>query len=156
MKGKDNILADSLTQLKWLGLYEKCPCEENDQDQSIMIFDKGEPIKVTMDPKASVSPDPNMIHTVTDNANPNASQGLDNDTFVLHDVTYVIDNEHPTRPQINLSQEQVKRLQLKDHSLAIIMSKLQKHKVCSTPLLNTYILNDEGLLYWRVREVTNI
>ena len=45
-----------------------------------------------------MSPDPNIIHMVTDNANPNASQYLNKDTFVLHDVTYVIDDEHPTRP----------------------------------------------------------
>ena len=91
-------------------MYEKCPCEENEQDQSITIFHKGEPIKVTADPKLFAPPDPNMVHTVTDNAIPNASQYFDKDIF-LHDDMYVIDDEHPTKPQINLSQQQFKRLQ---------------------------------------------
>ena len=76
---------------------------------------------------------------------PNASHYINKDTFILHDVTYVIHDQHPTKPQINLSQEQVKRLQLKDHPLAIIMSKLQKNKIHSTPLQNTYFLSDEGV-----------
>ena len=97
----------------------------------VTIFDEGEPNKVTADSKPFMPPDLNMIHMVTDNVNTNASQYPDKDTFVLHDVMYVIDDEHTTRPQINISQQQVKRLQLKDHSLAIIMSKLQKNKVCS-------------------------
>ena len=45
IKGKDNILADSLTQLQRLSLYEKCPCEKDNQDQVIAILDKGESIK---------------------------------------------------------------------------------------------------------------
>ena len=93
-----------------------------------------------------------MIHMVIDNVNCNASQYLNKDTLVLHDVMYEIDDEHPIRPQINLSQQQVKGLPLKDHSLAIIMSKLQKNKVCLTPLLNTYFLKKEGALYQSVRE----
>ena len=32
IKGKDNILAESLTRLQRLGLYKKCPCEEDNQD----------------------------------------------------------------------------------------------------------------------------
>ena len=88
-----------------------------------------------------------MINTVTDNANSNASHYFKKETFVLHDVMYVIDDEHPTEPQITLSQQQVKILQLQDHPLAVIMSKLHKNKVSSTPLPQIYFLNDEGVLY---------
>ena len=52
IKGKDNLLAGSLTQLQRLGLYEKCPCEEDDQDQEITIFDEGESIEVTVNPES--------------------------------------------------------------------------------------------------------
>ena len=37
IKGKDNILANILTQLHRLGLYEKCLHEEDDQDQEINL-----------------------------------------------------------------------------------------------------------------------
>ena len=86
-------------------MYEKCSCEENDQDHLIIIFDKSEPIKITVDPKSFMPQDPNMIHMVTDNANPNASQHLSKDTFILHDVTCLIDDQPPTKPQTNLSQQ---------------------------------------------------
>ena len=87
-KGKNNILADSLTQLQRLGLYEKCPCEEDNQDQMITIIDEGESIKVIADQESFAPPDLNRILTVTDNINTNASQYLNKDTFVLHDVTW--------------------------------------------------------------------
>ena len=73
-------------------MYEKCLHEEDDQDQLITIFDEGESIKIIADPKSFVSPDLNMILTVTDNPSSNASQCLNKDMFVLHDVTYVIDD----------------------------------------------------------------
>ena len=47
-----------------------------------MIFDEGESIKITADPKSFVPSDPNMVLTVTDNASSNASQYLNKDTFV--------------------------------------------------------------------------
>ena len=70
----------------------------------------------------------------------------------MHDVTYVIDDEYPTEPLIYLSPQQIKRIQLKDQSLATIIHKLRKNKGSSTPLPNTYFLNDEGVLYQSVRE----
>ena len=121
----------------------------------ITIFDKGESIKIAADPRSFAPPDPNMILTVTDSACTDASH-LSKDTFVLHDVTYVIDDEYSTKPQICLSPQQIKRIQLQDQSLAMTISKLRKDKVCSTPLLNTYFLNDEGVLYWSVREGVQI
>ena len=99
-------------------------------DQSIMIFNMGEFIKITVDPKPFMPPDLNMILTVTDNPSSNASQCLNKDHFVMHDVTYVIDDEPLTKPQIYLSQQQIRRIQLQDHSLAIIINKLRKNKVC--------------------------
>ena len=98
IKGKDNILADSLTQLQRLGLYEKWPCEEDNQDQEITIFEEGESIEVTTDPESFMTPDPNMILTVTDNTSANENHYLNKDTFVLNDATYVIDDEHPIKP----------------------------------------------------------
>ena len=56
------------------------------------------------------------------------------------------------KPQTYLSPQQIKRIQLKDQSLAIIINKLRKNKVHSTPLLNTYFLNDEGGIYQSVRK----
>ena len=44
-----------------------------------------------------------MILTVTDNPSSYASQYLNKDAFVLHDVTHVIDDEPPTKPHIYLS-----------------------------------------------------
>ena len=38
IKGKDNILADILSQLQRLGLYKRCPHEEDDQDHEIIIW----------------------------------------------------------------------------------------------------------------------
>ena len=86
-------------------MYQKCSCEEDDQDQVIIIFDKGESIKITADPRSFTPPDPNMILTVTDSPSTSASH-LGKDTVVLHDVTCVIDDEYPTKPQIYLSPQQ--------------------------------------------------
>ena len=108
IKGKDNILANSLTQLQRLGLYEKSPCQEDDKDHKIIIFDEGESIKITADPEPSTTPDLDMIHTVTDNTSANANHYLDKDTFVLNGVIYVIDDEHPIKPQIYLMPQQIK------------------------------------------------
>ena len=72
--------------------------------------------------------------------------------FVLHDVTYVIDDEYPTQPQIYHLPQQIKRIQLQDQSLASIISKFRKNKVCPIPLPNTYFLTDEDVVYQNVRE----
>ena len=117
----------------------------------ITTFDKDESIKITVDPRSFMPPDPNMILTVTDSASSNASH-IKKDMFVLHDVTYVIDDDYPTKPKIYLSPQQIKRIQLTDQSLATIISKLRQNKICSTPLPNIYFLNDEGVLYRSVRE----
>ena len=99
IKGKDSILADSLTQLKKLGLYEKCPCEEDDQDQEITILDKEKSIKVAADPDFFAPLDQNMILSITNETRDNANHNLDKDTFVLDDVPYIIDDGHPIEPK---------------------------------------------------------
>ena len=93
-----------------------------------------------------------MILSVTDNTNTNTNHYLNKDTFILHDVTRIIDDEHPIKPQIYLTPQHIKRVQLQDQSLAIIINKLRKNQVCSTPLPNTYFLNIKGVLYQSVRE----
>ena len=92
-------------------MYEKCPCEEDDQNQAITIFDEDESIKITVDPRYFTPPGPNMILHVTDSVSTNASH-LSKDTFILHDVAYIINDEHPTKPLIYFLPQQIKRMQL--------------------------------------------
>ena len=132
IKGKNNILADSLTPFQRLGLYEECPNEKDNQDQEITIFDEGESIEATQDAESFTPSDPNMILTVTDNTSANINHCLDRDMFVLNDVTYVIDNGHPVKSQTYLTPLHNKRIQLQDKSLTIIINKHEKNKVCST------------------------
>ena len=124
-------------------MYEKSPHEEDDQHQEITIFDKEQSIKVAVDPDFFSLPDPNMILSVTNETSPNANHNLDKATFVLDDITYVIDERHPMKPQIYLIPQHIKRMQLHHQSLAIIIHKLRKDKVQSTALPNTYFLGDD-------------
>ena len=133
-------------------MYEKCPCEEDDQDQEITIFDEGESIEVTANPESFTPPDPNMILSVTNKTSANANYYLDKDTFVLDDVIYIIDDRHLIKPQIYLLPQHIKRMQLHDQSLAMTLHTLRKDKGCSTTLWNTYFLDDNGVLCWSVRE----
>ena len=87
---------------------QKCPCEEDDQDQVITIFDEDESIQITAGARSFAPPNPNMILTVSDSASTDASH-LGKDTFVLYDVTYVIDDEYHNQPKIHLSSQQIKR-----------------------------------------------
>ena len=137
IKDKDSILTDSLTWLQRIGLYEKWPCED-EQNQEVTIFDEGESVKVTADPDSFSPPDLNMILSVSNKSSVNEDHDIDKDTFVLNYITYMIDDRHPSKPQIYLTPQQVKRMQLHDQSLAIIIHRLKKDKVCSTALLNTY------------------
>ena len=152
IKGKDNILANSLTQFQRLGLYEKCPHEEDDWDQEITIFDEGQSIEIVANPECFAPPDPNMILSVTNKTSANANYYLNKDTFVSDDVTCIMDDGCPIKPQIYLMLQHIKRMQLHDQSLAIIIHKLRKDKVHSTTLPNTYFLDDENGLCQSVRE----
>ena len=97
-KGKDNILSNSLTQLQRLSLYEKGPHEEDKQTKEVTIFDEGESFKVTADLDSFSPPDLNMIFSVTNKSSANEDHNTDKDTFVLDDVTYVIDDGHSGKP----------------------------------------------------------
>ena len=78
-----------------------------------------------------------MILSVTNDASAKANNDPDKDIFVSGDVTYVIDDGHLIKPQIYLTPQHLKGMQLHDQSLAIIIHKLRKDKVCSTALPNT-------------------
>ena len=146
INSKDNILTNSLTQLQRLDLYEKCPHEEDEQNQEVTIFDEGESVKVTADPDSFLSQGLNMILSVTNKSSANENLDIDKDTFVLDDISYMIDDVHPSKPQIYLTPQQFKRMQLHDQSLTIIIHKLRKDKVCPTALLNIYFLDDDSVL----------
>ena len=79
-------------------MHEKCQHEEDNQGHEITIFDEAESIKVAVNPESFAPPDLNMILYVTNEASANANHDLSKDTFVLDDVTYVIDERHPIKP----------------------------------------------------------
>ena len=58
IKGKDNILEDSLSHLQCLGLYERSPPEKPGEEYNIMIFDEGETIHGHAQPEDFTSPHP--------------------------------------------------------------------------------------------------
>ena len=93
-----------------LGLYEKCPNEEDKQTKEVTIFDEGESVKITVDPDSFLPPDPNMILSITNNSSVNEGDNIDKDTFVLDDITYVKDDGHPGKPQIYLTPQHIKRM----------------------------------------------
>ena len=97
-----------------------------------------------------------MILSVTNETSANANHNLDKDTFFLDDVTYVIDDGHPIKPKIYLTPQHIKRMQLHDQSLTIIIHKLRKDKVCCTALPNTYFLDKDSVLYQSVLEGVHI
>ena len=66
------------------------------------------------------------------------------------------DDRHAIKPQIYLIPQHIKRMQLHNQSLAIIIHKLRKDNVNSTTLTNTYFLDDDVVLCWSVREGVHI
>ena len=97
-----------------------------------------------------------MILYITNESSAKANHDLDKDIFVLENITYIIGNDHPIKPQIYLTPQHIKRMQLHDQSLSIIIHKLRKDKVHSTALPNTYFLDDDGVLYQSVRDGVHI
>ena len=53
IKGKDNILGDSLSHLQCLVLYEKSPPEKPGEEYVVTIFDEGETIQEIHNQKTS-------------------------------------------------------------------------------------------------------
>ena len=56
IKGKDNILADSLSHLQCLGQYERNPPEKPGEEYGVTIFDEGETIHKHAQPEDFLPP----------------------------------------------------------------------------------------------------
>ena len=69
----------------------------------------------------------------------------DKHTFQVGDDIYEEDSAPIPEPHIQYTPHQVKQLQMKDPSLAIIMNKLQKGVCPYKPLPNIYFLNTNGV-----------
>ena len=82
-----------------------------------------------------------MVTLVTDSNNEESVSGKH--TFQVGGDIYK--EELPT-PHIQYTPYQIKWLQMKDPSLAIIVNKLQKGTHPHYPLPNTYFLNMDGVL----------
>ena len=68
-KGKDNILADSLSHLQCLGLYEKSHPEKPGEEYGITIFDNGKTIQEHVQPEDFTPPNPDMVNNNNNNMN---------------------------------------------------------------------------------------
>ena len=86
IKGKDNIIADSLSHSQCLRLYEKSPPEKPDEEYGITIFDEGEAIQEHVQPEDFTPPDPDMVTLVTDSKNEESVS--DKHTFQVGDDIY--------------------------------------------------------------------
>ena len=60
--------------------------------------------------------------------------------------------EDLSKPHVQYTPNQIKHLQMKDPSLAMLSNRLQKGTQFQKPLPNTYFLNADGVLYPSVRE----
>ena len=132
IKGKDNILADSLSQLQCLGLYENSPPEKLGEEYSVVIFNDSETIHEHVQPEDFTSPNPNMV-TLNTYSN-NEESVSDKHTFQIGDDIY---EEDLPKPHIQYTPHQIKHLQMKDPPLAIIINKVQKGTHPHMPLPNT-------------------
>ena len=95
-------------------------------------------------------PTPDMVTLLTDSKNEESVS--DKHTFEVGDDIYEEDLALMPKPHIQYTPHQIKLLQMKDPSLAIIMNMLQKGTNLHKPLPNTYFLNTDGVLYHCVRE----
>ena len=78
-------------------------------------------------------------------SNPNHEESLtDKQTFQVGDDLY---EEDLPKPHILYTPHQIKHLQMKDPSSALIINQLQKGTQPQKPLPNTYFLNTDGVLY---------
>ena len=103
-----------------------------------------------MQPEDFTPPNPDVVTLVTDSNNEESVS--DKHTFQVGDDMYKEDLTLIPTPHIQYTPHQIKWLQLKDPSLAIIMNKLQKGSHPHEPLPNTYFLNRDGVLHHCVRE----
>ena len=91
-----------------------------------------------------------MVTPVTDSKNEEPAS--DKHTFQVGDDIYEEDLDLIPEPHIQYPPHQIKWLQMKDPSLAIIINKLQKGAHPHKALPNTYFLNTDCDLYQCVRE----
>ena len=91
-----------------------------------------------------------MVTLVTDSKNEESV--IDKHTFQIGDDIYEKDLTLIPKPHIQYTLHQIKKLQMKDPSLAITMNKLQKGAHPEKPLSNTCFLNKDIVLYHCVRE----
>ena len=66
IKGKDNILADSISHLQCPGLYERSPPGKPGEEFGIMIFDGGRTIHEQAQPEDFTPPHPDMVTLISD------------------------------------------------------------------------------------------
>ena len=120
------------------------------EEYYITIFDEGETIQEHVQPEDFTPPNPDVVTLVTDSNNEESVS--DKYTFQVGDDIYEEDLALIPKPHIQYVSHQIKWLQMKDPSLAIIMNKLQKGTHPHKPLPNTYFMNTDGVLYHCVRE----
>ena len=85
----------------------------------MMIFDEGETIHEHVQPEDFTPSNPNMVTLVT-NSN-NEESVSDKHTFQVGDDIY---EEDLHKPHVQYTPHQIKHLQMKDPSLAVIINKL--------------------------------
>ena len=117
IKGKDNILADSLSHLQCLLQYKRAPQKNLVKDTVLQNLVKVKPFRNMHNQKTSHPPNPDMVTLVTDSNSEDPAR--DKHTFQVGDDIY------KPEPHIQYIYHQIKWLQMKDPSLAIIMNKLQ-------------------------------
>ena len=108
----------------------------------ITTFVEGETIHEHAQPESFTPPHSDMVTVISDPTNEDS--GIDKHTFQVGDELYV---EDLPKPHIWYTPYQMKHLQMKDYSLALIINKLQKGTHPQMPLPNTYFLNTDGVLY---------
>ena len=100
---------------------KRVPPEKTGEEYGVTIFDEGEPIQEHAQPEDFTPSNPDMVTLVTDSNNEEPAS--DKHTFqVGHDI-YKEDLALIAEPHIQYTPHQIKWLQMKDPSLAIIMNK---------------------------------
>ena len=122
-------MADSLSHLQCLGLYEGSPTEKPGEEYGITIFDEGETIHEHVQPEDFTPPHPEMVTLITDSNNEESV--IDKHKFQVGDYIY---EEDLPKPHIQYTPHQIKCLQIKDPSLAVIINKLKKGAQPHKPL----------------------
>ena len=97
--------------------------------------------------KTSCPPHPDVVTLISDLNHEKTI--TDKPTFWVGDDLY---EENLPKPHIQYTPHQIKHLQMKDPSLALIINRLQKHTQPQQTLPNSYFLNTDGVLYNYVKD----